>query len=81
LTWLRLVWAGLVWLGLVGVGPGRSSAALVLAVVDEGVVVLVLSLWVRGVGLVLGGAVGVEVERGREVVEGVGPGVGRRRMV
>ena len=54
-------------------------AVLVLTVVDEGVAVLVLSLWVRGVGQVLGGAVAVEVERGREVVGGVG--VGRRRMV
>ena len=76
-----MAWLGLAWLGLVGIGLGRSLAALVLAVVhvDEGVAVLVLSLWVRGVGLVLGGGVGEEVERGREVVGGVG--VGRRRMV
>ena len=76
-----MAWLGLQldWLGLVDIGSGRSLAVLVLTVVDEGVAVLVLSMWVRGVGLVLGGAVGVEVERGREVVGGVG--VGRRRMV
>ena len=74
-----MAWLGLDWLGLVDIGSGRSLAVLVLTVVDEGVAVLVLSMWVRGVGLVLGGAVGVEVERGREVVKGVG--VGRRRMV
>jgi hypothetical protein len=86
LAWLGLSWVGLAWFGLVSfglawLGNGRSAAALVLVVVDEGVSVLllVLSLWVRGVDLVLGGGVGVEVERGRDVVGGVG--VGRRRIV
>jgi hypothetical protein len=35
---------------------------LAMAVGDEGVAVLVLSQWVRGVGLDLGGGEGVEVE-------------------